>query len=193
MLKVLKNTAVLFLKKSDIFILFIVPLFLINISPLSPTAKIVLKTPVYCLTSLGIYLYLLYDKPIQLFSVRLVFSYFLTDFGITMAYYFFVLIVLMMPLSIVLHLLIIYFFGLYFLCRFSIIPALIVNQNRLSLHNILLLSQNSYLQWMTAATILYLPFLFIEILVPEGIAYSFITSLQSPLLCCFYVCYLKKR
>ena len=188
MLKVLKNTAVLFLKKSDIFILFIVPLFLINISPLSPTAKIVLKTPVYCLTSLGIYLYLLYDKPIQLFSVRLVFSYFLTDFGITMAYYFFVLIVQMMPLSIVLHLLII-----YFLCRFSIIPALIVNQNRLSLHNILLLSQNSYSQWMTAATILYLPFLFIEILVPEGIAYSFITSLQSPLLCCFYVCYLKKR
>ena len=54
-------------------------------------------------------------------------------------------------------------------------------------------NKNSYFQWMLAATILYLPFFWIRMFLVEGIALSFISSLQSPLLCCFYVCYLKKR
>lgn len=194
MLRVLRDTAVLFLNKADIFILFIVPIFLINIFPLSSTIKILLNVFVSCITSLSIYLYLFYkDLWQQFLSFRLFFSYFLADSAVAASYFLLVFIIQMMPISIILQFLCIYFLGLYLLCRLSLIPALIAVRKPISVQDILFKSQNSYFQWMLAATMLYLPFFLVRAFLSEGIAFSFISSLQSPLLCCFYVCYLKKR
>ena len=169
-------------------------LFLVNIFPLSSTIKILLNVFVYCITSLSIYLYLFYKNQWQhFFSFRLFFSYFLADSAIAAVFFLLVSIVQMMPISIILQFLCIYFIGLYFLCRLSLIPALIAARKPVFVQHILFKNKNSYFQWMLAATILYLPFFWIRMFLVEGIALSFISSLQSPLLCCFYVCYLKKR
>ena len=194
MLSVLKDAIVLFLRKIDIFIVFITPVFLINIFLLPSSIKILLNAFAYCITSLSIYLYLLHnDLCLRFFSFRLFFSYFLADSAITAGYFIFVFIILLIPISTISQVLCFYLLGLYFLCRLSLIPALIAAQKKISIQDILFKNKNSYFQWMSAATVLYLPFFLSRVFIPEGISLAFITSLQTPLLCCFYVCYLKKH
>lgn len=195
MLSIIKNTFFLFINKIDKFTLFIVPLLVINLLNLPNLVSLILTSVLSIVISCFIYIYILRPRDVYLLkSLRLLLKYTFADCGISSLFY---LIIFMAQkffgnINPYLSYVLIYLVGLYFLTRFSIILPMIINNESLSFKNIIKRTNERYLVWLMAGTIIYLPFILARIYFNQGFAYQLISGWQIPWLCCFNALYIKK-
>lgn len=195
MLKVIQNTFFLFINKIGNFTLFIIPLLVINILNLPTLLNSILTSILSVLISYYIYIYILKpDKAYLLKSWILILKFAFADCGISSLFYIIIFIAQksLGPINPYLSYVLIYLGGLYFLTRFSIILPMIINNESISFKNIIQRTNERYLVWLMAGTIIYLPFVFARVYFNQGFAYQLISALQIPWLCCFNACYIKR-
>lgn len=192
MLKIIQNTFFLFINKIGNFTLFIIPLLVINLLNLPTLANLVLTSLLSILISFFIYTYIL--RPTDSFSLKRLLKYALADCGISSIFYLIIFITqkYFSNINPYLSYVLIYLGGLYFLTRFSIVLPMVINHESISFKNIINRTNDKYLTWLIAGTIIYLPFVLAKIYLDQGFAYQLISALQIPWLCCFNACYIKK-
>lgn len=195
MLSVIRNTFFLFINKIDKITLFIMPLLAINVLNFPNLANLILAALLSIIISFFIYIYILKPKNIDfLKSLKLLLKYTVADCAVSSVFYLIIFITqkYLSPINPYLSYALIYFGGLYFLTRFSIILPMLINNETISLKNIIKRTNERYLVWLMAGTIIYLPFVLARIYFNQGFAYQLISALQIPWLCCFNALYLKK-
>lgn len=195
MLKVIQNTFFLFINKIGNFTLFIIPLLAINTFNLPILANLVFTSVLGIVISFLIYVYILRtDDTYLLKSWRLLLKFAFADCGISSIFYLIIFIAqkFLGPINPYLSYALIYLGGLYFLTRFSIILPMLINNESISFKNIIQRTNERYLLWLMAGTIIYLPFVLARIYFDQGFAYQLISALQIPWLCCFNACYIKR-
>ncbi len=193
MITIIEKTLHLLITNWQRLLVAILPLFLLDISPISPYFKPLILFLVGLYTNFYLYLYLLRPKDLHLLkSGKLLGKFTLISLAVPAG--FFLIVLAAQKLNFFyMNYAVIYFIGFYFLTRFTTIIPMVICEENLTTKNLLKRTRSSYIEWMVAATILYLPFVLVKIYLPEGIAAQLIAMIQLPWLACFYTVYFTRR
>lgn len=196
MLQVLKDTFKTFIKNWQILVLLALPVIAINALGFSSTAKSILTSIWLLIAQLLTYMYLLRPKEFhRLKSIKFVgkFLFICLALGAFFDLFGFVTIYLA---SINRYFAIIFFLFIvfYLIARINILAPMAVMEENLSTENFLKTTSETYINWMLAVAIIYLPLKVGILSSGEGILSSVFQALETSLHCCFgFAFYIRKK
>lgn len=215
MLKVITDSYKMFLKNFPVILLYSLPLIALSIIDLSfkqianpgkgilyfATLATILIPFVSAATDVAIYKFLLKLGKINPFaSWKIYFLYMFSQLAIGL--------VAVLPIfafkfifdniglenhAMLLALILNMFFGIYLLSRLNVILPLIIKGQEINLKAFWKNTDNTYANWMSVATLVYLPFLILNYGIINPYANSIITILFMYVFVTFNICYVSKR
>lgn len=81
----------------------------------------------------------------------------------------------------------------YILTRLNVMFPMLIMDRKISLKNIFIISNDSYLKWAAVAAAIYFPLLFIEQYYREEPLYNICNAVLTLLVCCFFSCYYNSK